>query len=515
MANFRSYIIREQTVFDDDSNPTVSPYDIIWPVTVLDAVIDQNTAERTTLRQILDDILRRLNEGPEDLQIEYPVTSVRGYMYKDEPLRAEFLGDVIVTRESLDLENVDNTSDINKPISEPQMQWVKEKVADEILAIPPVDLSSLTAHLANFNNPHRVTFDQINNPPGGPTNVITNHMWTIINEYDTSGDNLQDIRELIKNLTNQVNTNNNQTTTNINNFINKFDLHESNSDSHKELFDLKEDKLNKVSEWTSPYIMGGGSATTQNLDHRKYPTTLAVTNYIERRIGMVGAPAPGDIPGLGQMLQDAIDAHNNATGPAVHAYIQNLIKTSMVLDTTYFMNTSNGWVPRDTQMPTGNLKGRKSGGMGPIEDLPLNTTIQNATIVAPVLTNAAIVNGETIQVVLGKLQAQINARELTISTGTTAQYRRGDKTWQDFNTAARGSTITAPVLTNSAIVNGDNFQVAFGKLQAQINDASGIIIQASAPAGNAKKLWINSTTTMRTINFWDGSSWIAIRGVTV
>ena len=97
--------------------------------------------------------------------------------------------------------------------------------------------------------------------------------------------------------------------------------------------------------------------------------------------------------------------------------------------------------------------------------------------------------------------------------GTTAQYWRGDKSWQNFEPAAIASKLTAPVLTNAAVATGDTIQAALGKLQAQVNDASGIIIQTTSPPGNAKKLWINSTSTMNTINYWNGSAWIPIRGV--
>lgn len=39
---------------------------------------------------------------------------------------------------------------------------------------------------------------------------------------------------------------------------------------------------------------------------------------------------------------------------------------------------------------------------------------------------------------------------------------------------------------------------------------AGFIIQASAPSDHTK-LWINST--QKTLNYWDGSAWTAIRGV--
>ena len=57
-------------------------------------------------------------------------------------------------------------------------------------------------------------------------------------------------------------------------------------------------------------------------------------------------------------------------------------------------------------------------------------------ITAPTLTNSAIATSDTIQVSLGKLQAQINNKEGSLTAGTSAQYYRGDKTFQTLDTLA-------------------------------------------------------------------------------
>jgi len=57
-------------------------------------------------------------------------------------------------------------------------------------------------------------------------------------------------------------------------------------------------------------------------------------------------------------------------------------------------------------------------------------------ITAPTLTNSAIATTDTIQVSLGKLQAQINNKEGSLTAGTSAQYYRGDKTFQTLDTLA-------------------------------------------------------------------------------
>ena len=66
-------------------------------------------------------------------------------------------------------------------------------------------------------------------------------------------------------------------------------------------------------------------------------------------------------------------------------------------------------------------------------------------------------------------QAALNAKENTITAGTTAQYFRGDKSWQDLATAARAVVLTGlSTATNAAITATDTILAALGKLQAQI-----------------------------------------------
>lgn len=99
-------------------------------------------------------------------------------------------------------------------------------------------------------------------------------------------------------------------------------------------------------------------------------------------------------------------------------------------------------------------------------------------------TNSAIVATDSVLVGFNKAQGQINAREPSITAGTTAQYWRGDKTWQTLNTTAvtegtnlyftearvRSSVLTGfSVGANSAIVATDSVLQAFGKTQGQIN----------------------------------------------
>ncbi len=57
-----------------------------------------------------------------------------------------------------------------------------------------------------------------------------------------------------------------------------------------------------------------------------------------------------------------------------------------------------------------------------------------------------------------------------IPTSATSNYFRGDKTWTDFGASVRSSLLTGlSTVTNAAIVAGDSVLAALGKLQAQIS----------------------------------------------
>lgn len=83
-------------------------------------------------------------------------------------------------------------------------------------------------------------------------------------------------------------------------------------------------------------------------------------------------------------------------------------------------------------------------------------------------TNTTIVATDTLLAALGKVQAQLNAKEPTITAGTTAQFWRGDKSWQDLATAVRDVVLTGISFASSAAVTAaDSILTAIGKLQAQ------------------------------------------------
>lgn len=106
------------------------------------------------------------------------------------------------------------------------------------------------------------------------------------------------------------------------------------------------------------------------------------------------------------------------------------------------------------------------------------------------------------------LQAALDGKEPTIAVGTTAQYRRGDKTWRDFATDVRAAVLTGLSTATSAVVAAtDSVVVAIGKLQAQINALGTGKLNVGANAVSATKL-----ATSRNINGvpFDGTADITV-----
>lgn len=118
-----------------------------------------------------------------------------------------------------------------------------------------------------------------------------------------------------------------------------------------------------------------------------------------------------------------------------------------------------------------------------------NTTGNAAT--ATKLATARTINGVSFDGTANITVADAT-KEPAITAGTTAQYRRGDKTWRDFATDVRGAILTGlSTATNAAITATDTVLAALGKLQKQFSDhfastanahpASAIDVAAASP----------------------------------
>lgn len=77
--------------------------------------------------------------------------------------------------------------------------------------------------------------------------------------------------------------------------------------------------------------------------------------------------------------------------------------------------------------------------------------------------------------------ADLAAKQDAIGAGTTAQFWRGDKTWQDLAATVRAVALTGIILTsNAAITATDTVLSALGKLQKQITDLGSSKLDSSS-----------------------------------
>lgn len=106
-------------------------------------------------------------------------------------------------------------------------------------------------------------------------------------------------------------------------------------------------------------------------------------------------------------------------------------------------------------------------------------TLSSQTDLNSALTSKqdSLVSGTTIKTINGT--SVLGSGDITISggggepvitAGTTSQYWRGDKTWQDLATAVRAAVLTGlSTATSTAAAATDSILVAIGKLQAQVS----------------------------------------------
>lgn len=148
----------------------------------------------------------------------------------------------------------------------------------------------------------------------------------------------------------------------------------------------------------------------------------------------------------------------------------------------------------------------------------VDTDIANTTITYGKLN---IADGAIPQIKINGLTTSLSGKENTITSGTTAQYYRGDKTWQTLNTTVvpegtnqyftearvRSTPLTGYTLgTNTAIAAGDSLLGALGKLQAQISSSgSGITaltgdITASGSGAVAATIANNAVTSAKILD---------------
>lgn len=142
-------------------------------------------------------------------------------------------------------------------------------------------------------------------------------------------------------------------------------------------------------------------------------------------------------------------------------------------------NGTGGWVDGDTKGAVTSVAG-KTGAVTLVKaDVGLSSVDNTADTAKPVSTAQ---------------QTALNAKEGTIAAGTTSNFWRGDKTWQDLFTQVRAATLTGlSVATNAVISASDTVLGALGKIQAQITAHSGSGGSAHAVATTGAHGFMSST----------------------
>lgn len=225
----------------------------IFPRTTVDQIFDDKDPTQKSLRQILEDLHYEIITGGKG-NINFPVTSVNGM--KD---------DVVITKATIGLDNVDNTKDKDKPLSNPQRAAVENMLRAFDFK---VDLSELYNHINDHNNPHKTTIDQIDK-----NNDISKMISRSITQHALSTDQSThpDIRNSLTKLWNYTDGINNTIDDKVNNVLDEISDHYDNDLAHTTLFEAKEDKKNKVHSI---------DLNIELLDHTKYPSVKAVADYI-------------------------------------------------------------------------------------------------------------------------------------------------------------------------------------------------------------------------------------------
>ena len=254
MSTESGILTRDLYILEDESNPQSSKSNKVYPSTIIDQIYDNKSPTQRTLRDILNDIQNEIITGGKE-NIIYPVTSVNGLQ-----------GDVVITVRMLGLENVDNTHDIEKPLSNPQRAEIEKRLST---FKPEVDLSELYNHINDKNNPHNVTIEQLNQ--GGYIDGIVN---SELASHNVNRNTHEDIRGAIRDISAELSSFKYTETNNHQVILNTLNNHIGDSAAHASIFNTKENISNK-------------SINMNDVNNNNYPTTKAVVEYVSKQIQLL------------------------------------------------------------------------------------------------------------------------------------------------------------------------------------------------------------------------------------
>ena len=418
MNNLRGYIIKNLFDFDDELNPRVSPFDIVWPISVLDAIIDQNSdgPEKITLRQILARMQKQMDQGAEELNIEFPVTSVATKIGSNPAVKQ--LGDVVITKDLLGLDKVENFSltDISTSIMT-SVQVITNAHNTRITKLE----TDTAAHYINYTNPHKVTLTQaITADSAGYNTYVT----VPISNHNVSVTAHTDIRSLIAIEKGRIdalqllwdNAFGAGSPGNIPGVIadlrNDLDNHRGvgGDVDHIQKFATKEDHVKKQDVIVSEFTRNAAFPTIVGLDPGMYPSTIGMRDYIEARldrfredgelIAMINALS-------GVLINNAITAHN--ASPIAHPHIQARIDILEKINPNHFWRD-----PANQQqltlhaitnaimaiMPPNTLKGNLMGTSTQPQDITLVSLVAALGGLAEFITLIQEISGMNLKIIV-------------------------------------------------------------------------------------------------------------------
>ncbi len=284
MANNLS---RDLYVLEDESNPKGTQVDRVWATTILDNVFDNLSPTNKTLRQIIEELRQEIITGGRG-NIVFPVTSVNGMS-----------GDIVITKEKVGLGRVDNTPDVDKPLSTPQRTAVEEMLKNFNFH---VNLDDLYDHLVNTSNPHGVTIEQLNEGDALAAFVkrhIANHNFSKDHSVH------MDIRNSLSRLWTMTEGINGTVEEKLGRMMALLEAHTGDTAAHQDLFDAKEDVKNKAASFS----------LEENGDNIHYPTTRAVINYTSEQLGAFRR----QLPDISNWIDDiqVVSTRDDLPGPSL------------------------------------------------------------------------------------------------------------------------------------------------------------------------------------------------------
>lgn len=271
-----TFLQRELLILENKNMPGGSQEIKIYPPTILEQVFDIMDPGRKNLKQILEDIREEIRMGGDQV-INFPVRTVNGQ-----------IGDINITKESLGLSNVDNTSDNEKPLSDLQRQMVEEMirgisignpgVSGNIQIIDDEDIKEMVTTI--FDDVYKSKTDEyLDSIHAGITELqqgnslkmedINPVIRQMIEEHDHDRTAHKSILNELVSLNNKYTGIEESVTNKINAAIADTLRHYEDEAAHYEIFKTKESNENKVD-----------SINNKNTDYVYYPSTKALVDYV-------------------------------------------------------------------------------------------------------------------------------------------------------------------------------------------------------------------------------------------